>query len=82
MGLPHIEWEILSGLKVQKFECLGGNLGSGAILGDNPNFGGNFRLRSGSVRGTTRLPGMFFLTFFFYIVNFYFYFFLIVLYIY
>ena len=65
MGLPHIEWEILSGLKVYKFECLGGNLNSGVILGDNPNFGDNFSLRGGSVRGTTRLPGMFFLTFFY-----------------
>ena len=42
-----------------------GLLSSGAILGDNPNFGGNFSLRGGSVRGTTRLPGMFFLTFFY-----------------
>ena len=41
------------------------NLGSGAILGDNPNFGGNFSLRGGSVQGTTRLPGFFFLTFFY-----------------
>ena len=49
------------------------------ILRDNPNFGGNFSLRGSSVRGTTRLPGIFFLDFllfFFYIV------FLIVLYIY
>ena len=40
-------------------------LAQGAILGDNPNFGGNFNLRDGSVRGTTRLPGMFFFTFFY-----------------
>ena len=40
-------------------------LAHGAILGDNPNFGGNFSLRGGSVRGTTHLPGMFFLTFFY-----------------
>ena len=49
------------------------NLGSGSILGDNHNFGGNFILRGGSVRGTTRLPGIFFLNFllfFFYIVFF------------
>ena len=43
-----------------KSECLGGNIGSRAILGDNPNFGGDFSLRGGSVRGTTRLPGIFF----------------------
>ena len=29
MSLPHIEWEVLSGLKVLKFECIGGNLGWG-----------------------------------------------------
>ena len=39
--------------------------GGGAILGDNPNFGGNFSLRGDSVRGTTCLPDMFFLTFFY-----------------
>ena len=32
----------------------------GAILGDNLDFGGNFILRGGSVRGTTGLPGIFF----------------------
>ena len=37
-----------------------------AILGDNLNFGGNFNLRGGSVRGTTCLPDIFFLTFFYY----------------
>ena len=49
-------------------------------MGDNLGFGGNFNLRGGSVRGATRLPGFFFLNFFYssYIVNF----FLIVLYIY
>ena len=43
----------------------------GAILGDNLGFGGNFNLRGGSIRGATRLPGIFFLDFllfFFYIV--------------
>ena len=53
---------------VSKFKSLSALkeiLARGAILGDNPNFGGNFSLRSGSVRGTTRLPGMFFLTFFY-----------------
>ena len=34
------------------------NLGLGAILGNNPNFEGNFSLRCGSVRGTTRLPAL------------------------
>ena len=43
-----------------KSECLGGNIGSRVILGDNPNFGRDFSLRGGSVRGTTRLPGIFF----------------------
>ena len=55
------------------------NLDSGVILGDNPNFEGNFSLRGGSVLETTRLLGIFFLDFilfFFYIVLF------IVLYIY
>ena len=38
-----------------------------AILKDNLVFGGNFNLRGGSVRGATRLPGIFFfLTFFYY----------------
>ena len=37
----------------------------GAILEDNLVFGGNFNLRGGSVRGATRLPGFFFLTFFY-----------------
>ena len=46
-------------------EILARGGGGGAILGDNPNFGGNFSLRGGSVQGTTRLPGMFFLTFFY-----------------
>ena len=53
---------------VSKFKSLSALveiLARGAILGDNPNFGGNFSLRGGSVRGTTRLPGMFFLTFFY-----------------
>ena len=36
-----------------------------AILGANHGFGGNFSLRDGSVRGTNRLPGMFFLSFFY-----------------
>ena len=36
-----------------------------AILEDNLVFGGNFNLRGGSVRGATRLPGVFFLTFFY-----------------
>ena len=47
------------------------NLGSRAILGDNPNFEGNCSLRCDSVRGTTRPPDIFFLDFhlfFFYIV--------------
>ena len=46
----------------------------GAILGANLGFGGNFNLRGGSVRGVTRLPGIFFfyfLLFFFYIYIFY-----------
>ena len=53
---------------VSKFKGLRASeeiLARGAILGDNPNFEGNFRLRGGSVRGTTRLPSMFFLTFFY-----------------
>ena len=57
--------------KFKGLRAIGGNLGSGAILEDNPNFGGNFSLRDGSVRGTTRLPCIFFLDFllfFFYIV--------------
>ena len=36
-----------------------------ANLEDNLVFGGNFKLRGSSVRGTTRLPGFFFLTFFY-----------------
>ena len=56
-------------------------LARGAILGDNPNFGGNFILRGDSVRGTTRLLGMFFLTFFYYSFI-YFFIYFIVLYIY
>ena len=46
----------------------------GAILGDNPGFGDNFNLKGGSVRGTTRIPDIFFLDFllfFFYIIFFY-----------
>ena len=53
---------------VSKFKSLSALeeiLARGAILGDNLNFGGNFSLRGGSVRGTTCLPGMFFLTFFY-----------------
>ena len=60
--------------KFKSLSALEEILTRGAILGDNPNFGGNFSLRGGSVRGTTRLPGMFFLDFllfFFYIVFFY-----------
>ena len=31
----------------------------GAILGDDPGFGGNFSLRCDSVRGVARLSGKF-----------------------
>ena len=31
----------------------------GAILGDDPGFGGNFSLRGDSVRGAACLPGKF-----------------------
>ena len=31
----------------------------GAILEDDPDFGGNFSLRGDSARGATRLPGKF-----------------------
>ena len=46
---------------VSKFKSLSALeeiLARGAILGDNPNFGDNFSLRGGSVRGTTRLPAL------------------------
>ena len=42
----------------------------GTILEDNLVFGDNFNLRDGSVRGATRLPGFFFLTFFYLVIFF------------
>ena len=53
---------------VSKFKSLSALveiLARGAILGINPNFGGNFSFGGGSIRETTRLSGMFFLTFFY-----------------
>ena len=42
MGLPHIEWEALSGLKIY---FILNKMALGAIVGDDPDFGSDFSLR-------------------------------------